>query len=303
MSDKAAKSLREFVANGGSLLITGPDVFKRFDTDFFGANSIANEERVSYYVPLPQAALRVTSAWRLLKPAKARVVGTLGSTALTDAELTPYPAAVLNKMGQGKVLYVPFNLFQACADLGIRRVIWASSNHAYGVRGAPPVYVPIDEAHPLRPADAYALSKVVGEQTADYFVARHGLEILSFRFMGVREPSALDAEVERIARAPGEGVHLLWTRADARDAALACRLAVEAKDVEPGPYNITGRQVVLEEDSATLVRRYFGDQVEIREGLAGRTSPLSCKRAEEAFGYRPRYDWTVNQRHPEEDAS
>jgi nucleoside-diphosphate-sugar epimerase len=193
-----------------------------------------------------------------------------------------------------------FNVFQACADLGVRRVIWASSNHVYGVRGAPPVYVPIDEAHPLRPADAYGLSKVVGEQTADYFVAQRGLEILSFRLMGVRVPSRLGAEVERIAQAPGEGVHLLWTRTDARDAALACRLAVEAKDVEPGPYNITGRQVVLEEDSATLVRRYFGDQVEIREGLVGRASPLSCKRAEEAFGYRPRYDWSVNQQHPEE---
>jgi nucleoside-diphosphate-sugar epimerase len=168
------------------------------------------------------------------------------------------------------------------------------------VRGARPVYVPIDEAHPLRPADAYALSKVVGEQTADYFVARHGLEILSFRLMGVRVPSRLGAEIERIAQVPGERIHLLWTRTDARDAALACRLAVEAKEVEPGPYNITGRQVVLEEDSPTLVRRYFGDETEIRSSLVGRMSPLSCKRAEETFGYRPRYDWSVSQRYPEE---
>ena len=193
-----------------------------------------------------------------------------------------------------------FNLFQACADLGIRRVIWGSSNYVYGVIKAPPVYVPIDEAHPLRPAGAYDLSKVVGEQTADYFVVQHGLEILSFRLMGVRVPSRLGAEVERIAQAPGENIHLLWTRTDARDVATACRLAVEAKEVEPGPYNITGRRVVLEEDSAELVRRYFGEQVEIREGLVGRMSPLSCKRAEETFGYRPRYDWSVNQQFPEE---
>jgi nucleoside-diphosphate-sugar epimerase len=194
-----------------------------------------------------------------------------------------------------------FNVFQACADLGVRRVVFASSNHVYGVIKAPPVYVPIDEAHPLRPAHAYALSKVVGERTADYFVAQRDLEILSFRFMGVRSPSELGAEIERIVRDPGRARHLLWTRCDARDAALACRLAVEAGDVEPGPYNVTGRQVVLDQDSAELVGRNFGDQTEIRAGLVGRASPLSCARAEQAFGYRPQYDWSVSRRYPEED--
>jgi nucleoside-diphosphate-sugar epimerase len=193
-----------------------------------------------------------------------------------------------------------FNLLQACADLGIRRVVSASSNHVYGVVKAPPLYVPIDEQHPLRPAHAYGLSKVVGEQIADYFVAQHGLEVLSFRLMGVRTPAQLDAEIDRIFQDPQRGVHLLWTRCDARDAALACRLAVEVDGVAPGPYNITGRYVVLDEDSATLVRRYFGEQTEIRQGLVGRASPLSCSRAERVFGYRSQYDWSLHQRYPEE---
>ena len=192
-----------------------------------------------------------------------------------------------------------FNLFQACADLGVRRVVFASTHHVYGVAASPPLYVPIDEAHPLRPADAYALSKVVGERVADYFVAHYGLDILCFRFQGVRSPSQLDAEVERAVREPSERPHMLWTRLDARDAAAFCRLAVEAEKVEPGPYNVAGRRIVLEEDSVELVRRYFGDQVEIREGLAGWLSPLSCARAETAFGYRPQYDWSVSQRYPE----
>jgi nucleoside-diphosphate-sugar epimerase len=51
-----------------------------------------------------------------------------------------------------------FNLFQACADLGVRRVVSASTHHVYGVIKAAPAYVPIDEAHPLRLATAYALS-------------------------------------------------------------------------------------------------------------------------------------------------
>lgn len=196
-----------------------------------------------------------------------------------------------------------FNVFQACADLGIRRVVSASTHHVYGVIKAPPLYVPIDEAHPLRPATAYALSKLACEQAADYFVAQWGLEILSFRFLGVRAPSELDPAIERIARNPGQEIHRLWTLTDARDAALACRLAVEATEVEPGPYNITGRHVVLEQDTAYLVKRYFGDQVEIREGLVGRASPLNCARAEKMLGYRPQYDWSVHRRYPEEGES
>lgn len=58
-----------------------------------------------------------------------------------------------------------FNVFQACADLGIRRVVWASTHHVYGVIKASPVYVPIDEAHPLRPTTAYALSNIARSMT------------------------------------------------------------------------------------------------------------------------------------------
>ena len=62
----------------------------------------------------------------------------------------------------------------------------------YGFAKEQPFYAPVDEAHPLRPANCYALSKVVGEQAADYFVARFGLTILSFRFvMGIRDASAV----------------------------------------------------------------------------------------------------------------
>jgi nucleoside-diphosphate-sugar epimerase len=170
----------------------------------------------------------------------------------------------------------------------------------YGVRKVAPVYVPIDEDHPLRPADAYALSKAVGEQAADYFVSQRGLEVISFRFMGVRVPCELDSEIEQVAVNPEYGIHLLWTRTDARDAALACRLAVEVEQIWPGPYNITGRCVVLEEDSADLVRRNFGNQTEIRDGLTGCFSPMTCARAEKAIGYQPQYAWSVRNRYPEE---
>ncbi|MCZ6680829.1 MAG: NAD(P)-dependent oxidoreductase [Candidatus Poribacteria bacterium] len=194
-----------------------------------------------------------------------------------------------------------FNLFQACADLGIHRVVSASSAQVYGFAKAPPEYVPVDEAHPLRPANCYALSKVVGEQAADYFVERFGMTILSFRFMGIRTPAQLDSEIDRLVQAPEGGASLLWTRTDARDAARACRLAIEAETVASGAYNITGSRVVLLEPTAALVERYFGARTAVRGTLPNHISPLSCARAETAFGYRARFLWSPSQRHLESE--
>lgn len=206
---------------------------------------------------------------------------------------------VANTRTYGDNVRGTYNLFQACADLGIKRIVSASSAQVYGFAQAPPLYVPVGEAHPLRPANPYALSKVAGEQAADYFVANYGLTILSFRLMGIRTPVQLGSEIEQMAQDPASGSWLLWTRTDARDAALACRLAVEKESVPSGPYNITGAQVVLDQSAVELVRQYFGDRTEIRPELQGRMSPLSCAKAEAAFGYRPRYIWTESQQHPE----
>ena len=42
-----------------------------------------------------------------------------------------------------------YNVFQACADLGVKRIVSASSNHVYGfgIGETPPVYVALDEKH------------------------------------------------------------------------------------------------------------------------------------------------------------
>ena len=193
-----------------------------------------------------------------------------------------------------------YNVFQACADLGIQRIVNASSAQVYGFAKAAPLYAPVDEDHPLRPCNSYALAKVVGEQTADYFVQQFGLTILSFRFMGVRMPGEIAGEIAAMAADPASGAWLLWTRTDARDAALACRLAIEAAEVPSGPYNITGAQVVLDQPAAELVATHFGASTKLHD-LPDHTSPLSTARAQAAFGYRPRYVWNQSQRHPENE--
>ena len=193
-----------------------------------------------------------------------------------------------------------YNVFQACADLGIKRVVSASSNQIYGFFGAVPNYAPVDEEHPLRPINSYALSKMAGEQAAEYFVRNRGLEILSFRIMGARVPAQIPADIDAIKANPAAAANLLWTRSDARDIALACRLGIEAKEVESGPYNITGPRVVLDVETRELLEKYC-PQTQVRDGLQGFDSPLSCAKVRRVLGYEPRYAWSESNYYLEEE--
>jgi hypothetical protein len=50
--------------------------------------------------------------WRLGEPTTAESLGAIGQGCLLDDRLLPNPAAVVNSVGQGRVLYVPANLFR-----------------------------------------------------------------------------------------------------------------------------------------------------------------------------------------------
>jgi nucleoside-diphosphate-sugar epimerase len=82
-----------------------------------------------------------------------------------------------------------FNVYRAAADAGIKRVVSASSINAlgynYGIKPFPIAYFPIDEQHPTFTTDPYSFSKLVLEQTADYFWRREGISGVCLRLPGV----------------------------------------------------------------------------------------------------------------------
>jgi nucleoside-diphosphate-sugar epimerase len=79
-----------------------------------------------------------------------------------------------------------FNVYQAAADAGIKRVVSASSINAlgfnFGVKPSTIHYLPIDEEHPNVTTDAYSFCKEVLEQTAAYFWRRDGISGVCLRF-------------------------------------------------------------------------------------------------------------------------
>ena len=93
-----------------------------------------------------------------------------------------------------------FNVFQAAAQEGIRRVIQASSINAtgqfFGVKPAPLHYLPIDEEHPVFSTDAYSFSKNIIEQVGDFFWRRDGISSLAYRLPWVA-PAGIHPELEK----------------------------------------------------------------------------------------------------------
>ncbi|MFF6882518.1 NAD-dependent epimerase/dehydratase family protein [Streptomyces sp. NPDC012421] len=73
-------------------------------------------------------------------------------------------------------------LYEAAREEGVRRVVFASSNHAVGFTPAPrdgEPLVPITAPH--RPDTYYGLSKCFGEDLAQLYWDRHGVETVSVR--------------------------------------------------------------------------------------------------------------------------
>ncbi|HEY7398815.1 MAG TPA: NAD(P)-dependent oxidoreductase, partial [Gaiellaceae bacterium] len=79
-------------------------------------------------------------------------------------------------------------VFAASVRLGLKRVVWASSETTLGLPfDTPPDYAPIDEEHELRPESSYALSKVLGEEAARQFSRWSGIPFVGLRFSNIME--------------------------------------------------------------------------------------------------------------------
>ena len=82
-----------------------------------------------------------------------------------------------------------YNVFEAAAQEGIRRVSAASSINAlgynFGVKSFPIEYFPMDEAHPTLATDPYSFSKQTTESIAEYYWQRDGISSTCLRMPSV----------------------------------------------------------------------------------------------------------------------
>lgn len=193
-------------------------------------------------------------------------------------------------------------VFSAARTLGLRRVVWASSETTLGLPfETPPWYAPIDEAHFPRPESTYALSKVVTEHMAATYARWSGVSHVGLRFSNVMTlqdyrdlfPPAWDD-----ARARSWN---LWSYIDVRDAASACRAALTASEEQLGGGNsgeggsapnviIAAADTCMRRDSAELLAEVFPD-VEVRREVRGTGTFFDIAAAERLIGWKPQHSW------------
>ncbi|MGV9453311.1 NAD-dependent epimerase/dehydratase family protein [Streptomyces sp. NPDC003635] len=102
-----------------------------------------------------------------------------------------------------------YNLYEAAREEGVARVVFASSNHAVGFtprpRGGDPL-IPIDT--PRRPDTFYGLSKSFGEDLAQFYWDKYGLETVSVRIGSCfAEPTSV--RMLSVWMSPADGARLL----------------------------------------------------------------------------------------------
>jgi nucleoside-diphosphate-sugar epimerase len=197
-----------------------------------------------------------------------------------------------------------FNVFHAAARLGLRRVVWASSETTLGVPfavgpsevsfmeadGPPPRYAPVDEDHYPVATTAYALSKVASETIAGEIESWSGIPFVALRFSNIMVSGDYQ-EFPSVWSDPHVRKWNLWSYVDARDVAAACRLALEAPpDAIAGSpsFIIAAADTVM--NRSDLLGEVFPDAPLTRE-VGEFDSLLAIDRARQALGYEPRHSW------------
>ena len=114
-----------------------------------------------------------------------------------------------------------YAVIDAAMKMGVRKIIFASSETTYGICFADgelkPDYLPIDEEHPVVPMDSYAMSKVVNEITARSFQRRSGADIYGLRINNVIEPHEYEARFPAFMENPELRLRNIFAYIDARD--------------------------------------------------------------------------------------
>ena len=188
-----------------------------------------------------------------------------------------------------------YNIMEACGQLGIKKVVIASSECTYGLCFAKedlvPDYVPVDESHRPMAEDCYGLAKVVAEVTAEGMNRRYGTQIVSMRIGNIITPERYQAWFPGFINDTYKRMRNLWNYIDARDIATACRLAIEVDGLGAEVMNIGADDTCQAIKSIDLVKAEFPTITDIRSEL-DEYQPIYCNRkAKEMLGWQPVHFW------------
>ena len=202
----------------------------------------------------------------------------------------PAPGVVSDEATFHNNALTTFNVFHAAARLGIRNIVFASSETILGLPFiTPPPYIPLDEEVEL-PESVYSLNKLLEEKQAEQLARWYpDLKIAALRFSNVMN-------VEDYAAFPAFDADAnlrkwnLWGYIDARDGGQAVLKALEYSTPGFERYVIASPDTVMTRPNAELVAEVFPG-VEVRGELGVNDTLLSIEKARRMLGYDPQHTW------------
>jgi len=198
-----------------------------------------------------------------------------------------------------------FAVISAATELGIGKIVTASSPTVLGY-GSPagwlPDSFPLDERSTPKPWNAYALSKLIAEQTVAMFAAAQGEKIryAAFRPCYVISPEEWEGAptqqghtlAERLAD-PALSAPALFNYVDARDVADFLEVLLQKMDTIPNgeTFFVGAADALATAPLAELMPRFLPGSEALAAGLTGTSPAFSIAKAHDLLGWEPKRSW------------
>jgi nucleoside-diphosphate-sugar epimerase len=214
-----------------------------------------------------------------------------GVEAVVHLAAIPAPGILSNAATFANNMITTYNVFTAAEAVGVRDIVWASSETLLGLPfDTPPPYVPVDEEYPARPESTYALVKHLEEtMTAEMCRRSPDLKMIGLRFSNVMAVEDY-AEFPGFDSDPRRRAWNLWAYIDRRDAAQAVRKALEYEPRGMDVFIIANHDTVMTRPNSELLAEVYPD-VELKRVVGPNESLLSIEKARRLLGYEPEHTW------------
>ena len=228
--------------------------------------------------------------------------------AAIDGHVNASPEAFFGTNVQGT-----WNVLHAACKAGVKKAVVCSSHAATGLNHSnphmSPLYLPIDESHPLRPTNPYGLSKAVTELIAESFARGGAMEVVTIRPVYIMFPELVRHVAERVNDPRGgdesgagalsdaflEPLGLLRAYVRPEDLARAFRLALETDCGEFDLFCVAARDTFEPSPTLAYVERVYGALPEVRKPQTYEANPhasvFDCGRAQAVLGWEARGTW------------